>query len=158
MTTSIPRVLALWLRATPGAAPQAQEQLELEAGRGVIGDHTFGRKRHLTLIFQDEWAQACAALGREVDPAGRRANVLLSGRGSLDLIGCRVRIGEVELRIEGETRPCATMERAAVGLMAALEPAGRAGVWGRALKGGRLRIDQALEVLAPEASMHEPGQ
>ncbi len=158
MTTSTPRVLAVWLRARPGAAPQAQPHLEVQAGHGVIGDHTLGRKRHLTLIFADEWAQACAALGREVDPAGRRANVLLSGRGSLDLIGRRVRIGEVELHIEGETRPCATMELAAVGLMAALEPAGRAGVWGRALTGGRLRIGQALEVLAPEASMHEPGK
>lgn len=142
-----PTVLALWLRRSPGAAPEPQAALRLEAGRGVVGDHTLGRRRHVTLLFEEEWGAACAALGVSVAPSARRANVLLSGQGGLGLIGRRVRLGEVELEIEGETRPCAVMERGAAGLMEALTPDGRAGVWGRVRVGGTVAPGARLTVL-----------
>ena len=73
------RVLRLWTRAASRAPTQDCEALELTTGQGVVGDHTFGSKRHVTVIFEDDWRAATAALGQEVDPSARRANVLLSG-------------------------------------------------------------------------------
>ena len=71
-------VRRLWIRSASGADMEEREALRLDAGQGVEGDHTHGTKRHVTLIFEDDWAAACATLGRDVDPSCRRANVLLS--------------------------------------------------------------------------------
>lgn len=138
----------LWVRPEAGAAVAARDSLRLVAGEGVEGDHTYGRKRHVTLIFAEDWAAATDALGRPVDPAERRANVLLSGGDGLALVGRTVTLGEVRLEIHGETRPCAVMDKAAAGLMEALRPEGRAGVWGRVLAGGVVRPGDTLAIEA----------
>jgi len=142
------RIERLWIRREAGGAVEPCEQLVLVAGEGIEGDHTFGRMRHVTLIFAQDWRAATAELGEEVDPAERRANVLLSGGAGLDLVGQTVRLGAVRLEIKGETRPCPVMEKAAAGLQAALGPDGRGGVWGRVLEGGTLQPDDALVVEA----------
>ena len=139
-------VEGLWIRPAAGAPVEPREELALVAGEGIEGDHTFGRMRHVTLIFADEWRAALEALGREVDPSARRANVLLSGGGGLALLGRTVALGDVRLEIKGETRPCPTMDAAAEGLMEALRPDGRGGVWGRVLAGGSVRPGDALRV------------
>ena len=126
---------------------EEQPALRLEAGEGIVGDHTHGKKRHVTLIFEDDWAAACAALGRSVDPSGRRANVLLSGGDGGALVGTRIRIGSVLIEVRKETAPCGTMEQAAEGLMDALVPDCRGGVWGRVLEGGVLEPGAPLEVV-----------
>ncbi len=136
----------LWTRPAAGGDVAAQDQLTFVAGEGIEGDHTYGRMRHVTLIFADDWNAATADLGREVDPAGRRANVLLSGGGGLALLGTTVTLGDVRLEIKGETRPCPTMDKAAEGLMDALKPDGRGGVWGRVLAGGVVRPGDVLRV------------
>jgi len=124
---------------------EPRASLVLRAGEGVEGDHGLGGKRHVTLLFLEGWEAACADLGRAVDPAGRRANVLLAGGGALRLLGRRMRLGEAVLEIGGETRPCRVMERAAQGMEAALASEGRAGVWARVLVGGRVRPGDRLE-------------
>ncbi len=121
-----------------------QDELLLHAGRGVEGDHACGGKRHVTLVFEDDWRAATAVLGRSVDPAGRRANVLVSGGGASRLVGRRLRVGEALVEIHDITRPCEVMEQAATGLRDALEPDGRGGVWGRVLEGGRVRPGSPL--------------
>jgi MOSC domain-containing protein YiiM len=139
-------VVRLWTRAAAGALPADRPGLEIVAGKGVAGDHTYGGKRHVTLIFEDDWNAAAAELGRAVDPVGRRANVMLSGGDGQRLVGRTVRIGPVRLSIHGITRPCEVMERAAPGLKAALAPDGRAGVWGTVLDGGQLKPGDVLTV------------
>ena len=125
---------------------ESQDALELEAGKGIVGDHTFGRMRHVTIVFEDDWAAAAAVLGKPVDPAGRRANVLVSGGQGARLVGQTIRLGATRIEIKGITEPCPVMEQAAVGMRDALKPDGRAGVWGRILEGGRVAVS---DVLAP---------
>jgi len=132
------RILRLWTRAASRAPVEDRDELELTAGEGVVGDHTCGSKRHVTLLFEDDWRAATTALGRPVDASARRANVLLSGGGGLAWIGRRMRLGGTVLEIRGETKPCFVMDRAAEGLKDALVPGGRAGVWGVILEGGRV--------------------
>src|SRR5262249_42963872 len=133
------RVLRLWRRAVEGGPMVERDHLDLVAGQGVVGDHSFGRLRHVTLGFADDWNAAAAQLGRDVDPVGRRANVLLSGGGGQRFVGRTIRLGEITLEVKGITTPCPVMDRAAPGMRVALQPDGRAGVWGRVKEGGRLR-------------------
>jgi MOSC domain-containing protein YiiM len=137
-------VLKLWTRPEEGMAPAEQEGLHLERGKGVIGDHTFGRLRHVTIVFEDDWNAAAAAVGRSVDPAGRRANVLVSGGRGTRHLDSTVRIGEVLVEIKGITVPCPIMDQAAQGMQEALKPEGRGGIWGRVVKGGEIRRGDTL--------------
>ncbi len=136
----------VWTRPTKGGALEAQEALVLEAGQGVVGDHTLGGKRQVTLVFADDWQAATAQAGVELDPSARRANVLLSGGGALPLIGSSVRLGDARIEVLGETCPCSVMDAAAEGLKEALRPAGRGGVWGRIVEGGTVRPSDVLVV------------
>ena len=131
-------VLRLWTRAASRAPVEDRDVLELAAGEGVVGDHTFGSKRHVTIVFEDDWQAATDALGKDVDPSARRANVLLSGGGGLAWIGRTIRLGDAVLEIRGETRPCHVMDEAAAGLQEALGPEGRSGVWGVIVEGGQV--------------------
>ena len=141
------RVLRTWLRRASGAVPEEQQALTLIAGEGVEGDHDRGGKRHVTLVFEDDWNAAASELGRVVDSVGRRANVLLSGGGAGALIGRTVRLGDATLEIRGETKPCPIMNDAAQGLEDALRPDVRAGVWGVVATGGRITPGDDLRSL-----------
>ena len=76
-----------------------------------------------------------------MDPAVRRANLLVSGV-ELDLRReGLLRIGDVKLRVRGETRPCELLEdQGGVGLYAALREDVRAGVFATVEHGGVLRV------------------
>jgi MOSC domain-containing protein YiiM len=140
------RALRLWTRSAPGRPPQERPSIDLVEGKGVHGDHTFGRMRHVTIIFDDDWRAAAATLAREVDPVGRRANVLVSGGDGARLVGSTIRLGGARIEVKGVTQPCPVMEKAAPGMEAALKPAGRGGVWGRVLAGGTVRPGDELVV------------
>lgn len=137
----------LWIRAAAGAAMEPQDSLTLVTDQGIEGDHTYGRMRHVTLVFADDWKAAGDELGKDVDPAGRRANVFVTGGNGLDYVGKTMRLGEARLVIKGETAPCDIMEKAAEGLRDALRPDGRAGVWGRVIEGGVVRPGDVLEAI-----------
>ena len=141
------RVLKLWVRPVESAAVEERQSLELIRGKGVDGDHTFGRLRHVTIIFEDDWNAAAAELGREVDPGGRRANVLLSGGNGKRYLGKKLRLGPTLLEVKGVTEPCPQMDQAGEGMMEALKPNARGGIWVRVLEQGRIRVDDTLEAV-----------
>ena len=87
------RVLRLWVRPERGGPLVERDALEVETGRGVVGDHTLDRLRHVTIVFEDDWAAATREVGRDVDPIERRANVLVSGGGGDDLCRGETRVG-----------------------------------------------------------------
>ena len=120
--------------------------------RGIAGDHTFGRMRHVTIVFEDDWRAAAATLGVDVDPAGRRANVLVSGGSGARLVGATIRLGDAVIAVKGITQPCPVMDAAAPGMQAALKPGGLAGVWGRIVRGGTIRPGDELRAESRESS------
>jgi MOSC domain-containing protein YiiM len=138
------RVLRLWRRETAGGPMIELDALDAVESGGILGDHTFGRLRHVTIVFEDDWNAAAATLSRDVDPAGRRANVLVSGSQGARFVGGVVRIGPVRVEVKGITAPCPVMDKAAPGMQQALEPDGRAGVWGRVVAGGRIAVGDEL--------------
>lgn len=143
----------LWVRPVKGGPMVEQPSLAVATGAGIVGDHEFGADRHVTILFEDDFAAAVRDLGKPVDPSARRANVLVSGGGAREWLGRRVRLGDAVLDIAGLVLPCRTMDRAEAGLMRALAPDGRAGIWGRVLSGATIRRGDRLlpHPAAPEA-------
>lgn len=142
----------LWVRPVEGGPMEPRDELEVEHGVGIVGDHSHGCMRHVTIVFEDDWNAAAQQLGRDVDPAGRRANVLVSGGGGRHYVGQHLRLGPVLIEVKGITEPCPVMEKAAEGMRDALKPDGRAGVWGRVLEGGRVTLSDVLSVEVAERS------
>ena len=87
-------VVKLWVRPEKGGAMVERGELEIETGNGVVGDHAFGKRRHVTIVFQGDWNAAVRDLGSPVEPSARRANVLVTGDGGVRLLGSRIRLGE----------------------------------------------------------------
>lgn len=123
------------------------DRADAVADQGLAGDHAVGGRRQVTLLAVEAWRDACAQLGRELDPALRRANLLVEGVDLSAVIGGTITIGAVVVEVLGETRPCELMDDGGrIGLMKALRPARRGGVFGRIRSGGELRVGMTVHV------------
>lgn len=115
---------------------------------GVLeGDPASSVDRGITLISSRQWRQVICELGVELPWWTRRANVLVDTDGLGGYIGQLLKIGDVEIQIAGETKPCGLMDRLHPGLRSALLPDCRGGVHGRIVKGGVLRVGEAVELV-----------
>jgi len=138
------RLEAIWIKRGKLAPMDRVLRADVAAGRGLVGNANQGGKRQITLLSAESWSEALEELDRDVDPARRRANLLIRG---VELIRCCdkiLRIGDVRIRIHGETRPCDLMDCQASGLQAALAPDWRGGVYGEALDSGIIEVGAAV--------------
>jgi MOSC domain-containing protein YiiM len=138
------RLEAIWIKRARRGRMDAAEAADLVAGDGIQGNADRGGRRQVTILGAEAWGDAEAQLGAEVDPAGRRANLLVRG---MDLRECRGRVlavGDTRIHVLGETRPCPRMDEAHPGLMQALDPEWRAGVFGQVVEGGTIRVGDAV--------------
>ena len=123
------------------------ETAELRRGAGIVGSADQGGRRQVTLIAAAQWDQVVEALATAVDPAARRANLLVSGVDLAHSLNQVLRVGDCRLRVRGETRPCERMDEAEPGLRAALGPAWRGGVFAVALDDGRVAAGDLVQWL-----------
>jgi MOSC domain-containing protein YiiM len=84
-------------------------------------------------------------LGVLVDPASRRANVMIRGLNLQNSRGKQLRLGNCTLRVLGETTPCKRMDAMHPGLRKALSPNWRGGVFAEILEGGEIRVGDTVE-------------
>ena len=143
------RVEWIGLRPARGDAMQLVQEVEAASGAGLSGDRYRGRdgKRGLTLI-QAEHLPVIAALSGHaaVSPEHLRRNLVVSGIPLVALKGRRFRIGEVELEGTDACDPCSRMEEVlGPGGYNALR--GHGGLCARVLRGGVLRLGDAVEAL-----------
>lgn len=119
---------------------KAVDAVEVEAGRGIVGDRYHGSKhRHVTVQSAERLAEAEAELGVAVLPEGTRRNVTLSHGDVPTTPGTLLRIGEVELEVVRVSAPCRILDdEIAPGAAAALRR--RAGTVCRVLSGGTIRV------------------
>lgn len=147
------QIQSLWTRPAEAKPLIESEMLELVAGQGVRGDHAYGHSRHVTILFAEDWEAAAREVGAPgLHPKGRRANVIVSGHDGTRFVGWRLRLGDTLLEARGVVAPCPVMDEAHPGMMEALKPDGRAGIWCRVLEGGILRPGDVLEALDPIAA------
>jgi len=120
-------------------------EARLVAGRGIVGNANQGGKRQVTIISREAWDNVSRELGADVDPATRRANLMVSGLELAKTRGRVLRVGACRLRIYGETKPCWQMEEARTGLQDALRPDWRGGVFAEVLDDGTIAVGDVVE-------------
>jgi MOSC domain-containing protein YiiM len=98
--------------------------------RGLEGNADQGGRRQVTVVEREAFERASGELGQPVDPIVRRANLLISGMHLAGSRGRVLRVGDLRLKIAGETRPCERMDEAVPGLKRALDPDWRGGAYG----------------------------
>lgn len=143
----MPSVVGLAVRSRKQGPMREIESDLVAVDGGLAADIPVARDRGLTLLSREQWSEVQRELGVDLPWHTRRANVLVEGLPLGDLIGQRLRLGEVELEIIDETRPCEMMDRLHQGLRATLEPQRRGGVHGRVVRGGRLRLGDPVRVV-----------
>jgi MOSC domain-containing protein YiiM len=143
------RVAALHVAPERKAPMVAVERIEVEAGRGVVGDRYFGtRHRHVSVQSLDELAEAAAARGAPVPAGDTRRTVTLDHGRVATAPGARLRIGGVELEVVRGAAPCRVMETS-VGPGAARAMHGRGGAICRVLTSGTIAVGDTVELDDP---------
>jgi len=133
-------------RPTDGKPMIEATQVNVLPGRGIDTENRKPGKREVTLVSTKSWADACKELNAQVPWYARRANLLLEGIDLPAAVGKTLRIGDVEILVHGETRPCGVMDQQHPGLRKALTPETRGGVHGQVLAGGVLRVGDEVQV------------
>jgi MOSC domain-containing protein YiiM len=140
----MPSLRQIWIKRAKLGPMDPVVEATLVAGRGLAGNADQGGRRQVTIISAERWREVLAALGHELDPSTRRANLLVSG---LDLEETRdriLRVGACRLRINGETRPCERMEAAATGLRAIMAERWGGGAYAEVLDDGIIQVGDGV--------------
>lgn len=151
-------IVAMAYRPTDGDVMRELTECRVLEKRGLELENRKHGKREVTLVSQEAWAHTCRELDAELSWHLRRANFLVSGIDLAGSIGRKIAIGEVEVWIHDETRPCGLMDEQHHGLKDALKPDCRGGVHGQVVAGGTVRVGDAVRILpstnaAPSTSM-----
>lgn len=140
------RLEAIWIkRATRGPMDPATDAT-LIADRGIEGNADQGGRRQVTVIEREAWNAMMDRLGADVDPAARRANLMVSGIPLADARGKLLSIGNCRIRIMGETRPCERMDEAFPGLRRVMADPWRGGAFGTVLDDGIIRVGDPVRL------------
>ena len=117
----------------------------LEVERGLRRNANRGGRRQVTIISRARWAELMGALGADLSPAARRANLMVSDIDLENWRGRVLRVGDARLKINGETRPCEQMEEAHAGLQALMRKRWGGGAFAEVLDGGEIGVGNAVE-------------
>ena len=134
----------IWLKRGKRGPMDPVASAILDADRGLRGNANLGGRRQVTIIGRERWSELMVALGAEVPPSARRANLMVSGIDLEQSRGRVLRVGGTRLRINGETRPCERMEEAHAGLEALMRDRWGGGAFAEVLDGGEIRVGDAV--------------
>ena len=130
------------------------EVIEVIAGQGIVDDtRYFGRRsrstgqpsrRQISLIEREQIAEHAATLGlQSIAPGAVRSNIETIGLDLQSVVGQRVQIGEVLLRIYEPRDPCARMDAICAGLREVMRNR-RQGVMAEVVRSGKIRVGDAI--------------
>lgn len=145
---TVGRLVGIAIKPAHGAPLELVEEAEVTISEGLVGNVAQSSYRRVTLLSREQWDEVTAEAGVTLPWQTRRANLLVEGLALSSLKGKTIRLGEVALNINGETKPCSQMDDAHFGLQALLKPEWRGGVYGSVQTGGVLRTGDAITVVA----------
>ena len=144
MTTDEGTLEAIWIKRMKRGPMDPQTRARTVAQHGLEGNANVGLRRQVTIISAEAWARAEAEVGSPIDPAMRRANLMVRGLDLAHTRGRVLRVGACRIEIGGETRPCHRMDEAAPGLRQALDPDWRAGIYGVVLDDAEIAVGEPV--------------
>lgn len=127
---------------------QEQDNAEITIEEGITGDFRGSQTgRQITVLSDLAWQKSCNAINSNLPWTTRRSNLLVDGvEFSADDIGKTIRIGEVNLKIMQETKPCSLMDQQHQGLKKALTTEWRGGVCCKVLTAGSIQLGDRVEI------------
>jgi len=140
------RVEALWIKRAHRGVMDAAEAVTVVEDEGIESDANYGRRKRQVTVIEKEVFDRIRDELPDVEPSMRRANVMVSGIRLKDTRNRVLKLGDVCVRILGETRPCERMDAQVPGLTAALDPDWNGGVYGVVLDGGEVRVGDGAEL------------
>lgn len=136
-------IRSLWIKRAKLGPMDPADSVEMVEGEGIRGNANQGGFRQVTVIQEEVFQALDSEVEGDVDPAMRRANIMVRGVDLENSRGKVLRLGDCSIHIRGETVPCERMDEALPGLRAALKPEWRGGCYGRVTVGGEIRIGDA---------------
>jgi MOSC domain-containing protein YiiM len=136
------------VRGASRAPMQERQEVKVTIEQGIREDYRGSGLRQVTFISVEQWQETIKELDVDLPWHTRRANLLIEGIDLPDTVGEQIRIGDCLFTIYGETEPCQRMEELQAGLQQALKPDLRAGVWGKVVEGGTLRVGESVRVIS----------
>ncbi len=134
-------LLAIWAKSAPRTPMIPRSDGVLLEGQGLEGSVRSRGKRQVTILSREAWERATGEAGVPgTGPENRRANLLVSGVDLSRTLGRTLAVGETQILIHGETRPCSRMGDIAPPLHDALRPEWRGGAFGEVMRGGPIRV------------------
>lgn len=135
----------IWLKRATGGSMDPTDIALLEVNGGLRGNANRGGKRQVTIISGERWTELMNALGADLSPSARRANLMVSGINLQNSRGRVLRVGATRLLINGETRPCEQMEAAHGGLQALMRERWGGGAFAEVIEGGEIRVGDDVQ-------------
>ena len=134
------RLESIWLKRAHRGPMDAVQRANVIEGQGLEGSVGRSRRRQVTLIEREVWERLMDEIGADASPAGRRANLMLSGIRLANTRGRILRIGDVRITIGGETTPCERMDEVVPGLRELMIPDWGGGAFGQVVTGGIIAV------------------
>jgi MOSC domain-containing protein YiiM len=122
------------------------DEVQVNSGAGIEGDR-YGHK-DLTLFEAEAIEGLKADTGIEIKPSEIRRNVMTRGVSLNELLGHRIRVGDVEAVVTELCHPCSHLQKLTQpGVLRGL--VNRGGLNADVVAGGAIRLGDAIEDLGP---------
>ena len=122
------------------------DEVHVSSGAGIEGDR-YGHK-DLTLFEAEAIEGLKADTGIEIKPSEIRRNVMTRGMSLNELLGHRIRVGDVEAVVTELCHPCSHLQKLTQpGVLRGL--VNRGGLNADVVAGGAIRVGDAVEDLGP---------
>lgn len=138
-------IKSLWIKQSKSGTMEKFKRLELLENMGIQGNADQGGKRQITIISEENWQNMMRVLNTDLDPASRRANVLVTGVSLINSVHKLLKLGDCIVKIYGETKPCDRMDKAFEGLKKVMQANWNGGVYGKIIKGGFIRTGDQVD-------------